>query len=131
MRWSENQYADYLQKKGITPETEKQPKYRNRRVRVDGMLFDSQLEADYYCELKLQLKAGEINGFCRQPEFILVEGLAGQKPVMYKADFIVFNLDGTAEIIDTKGMETEIFKLKHKQFKAKFPNLELKVEKKV
>lgn len=129
MRWSENQYADYLQKKGITITPEKRPKYKNRRVRVDGILFDSQLEADKYSELKLSLHTGTIAGFCRQPEFVLQEGFAATRPITYRADFIVFNLDGTAEIVDTKGFETQEFRRTRKMFAAKFPRLELKVVK--
>ena len=128
MRWSENQYADYLQKKGITVTPEKRPKYRNRRVRVDGILFDSQLEADYYSDLKLQLKMGTIRGFCRQPEFVLQEGFGDIRPITYKPDFIVFYLDGSYEIVDTKGFETQEFKRTRKLFKARFPRLELKIE---
>jgi len=122
---------EYQRKRGSSNifEPVKKPKYNNKRVLVDGILFDSQKEADYYNELKLQLMAGAIRGFCRQPEFILVEGFADRKPVTYKADFIVFHLDGTFEIIDIKGFETEIFKIKHKQFLNKFPGLKIKVVK--
>lgn len=123
---------EYQRKRGsnnIFEPIKKQSKYHNKRVIVDGILFDSQKEADFYNELKLQLMSGAILGFCRQPEFILVEGFADRKPVTYKADFIVFHLDGTFEIIDTKGFETEIFKIKHKQFLNKFPGLEIKIVK--
>jgi len=128
---TEDEYLEYLRKRGSENvfKPAKRAKYNNKRVRVDGILFDSQLEADYYNELKLQLKAGTIRGFCRQPEFVLVEGFAGRKPITYRADFIVFNLDGTAEIIDTKGFETETFRIKHKQFLNKFPGLKIKVVK--
>lgn len=129
MNWTEEQLTEYYKKTGqAQPEPEKKQKYRNNRVIVDGIYFDSQLEADKYGELKLSLKMGVIAGFCRQPEFILIEGLGRVKPEIYKADFIVFNLDGTHEIIDTKGFETEVFKIKHKQFMAKFPRLELRIE---
>ena len=129
LRWTEEEYMDYQRKRGSTNvfQPTKRAKYNNKRIRVDGILFDSQKEADYYSELKLQLKAGTIKGFCRQPEFILVEGFAERKPVTYKADFIVFNLDGTVDIIDTKGYETETFRIKYKQFLNKFPGLELKI----
>ena len=130
MNWSEEDYAEFLKKKGIPTEPKKKSKYRNNRVMVDGIYFDSQLEADFYVDLKLQLRMGTIKGFCRQPEFILLEGFAGQKPETYRADFIVFSLDDTAEVIDTKGFETEVFRIKQKQFKAKFPGLELNVERK-
>lgn len=129
MNYSEEWYADYCKRKGIAqPEPEKKAKYGNNRPMVDGMYFDSQLEADKYSELKLSLHMGVIAGFCRQPEFILQEGFGLTKPICYRADFVVFNLDGTAEVIDTKGFETETFKIKHKLFKAKFPRLELKLE---
>lgn len=132
LRMSEEEYLEYQYKRGsknILEPVKKRSKYNNKRIRVDGILFDSKLEADYYSDLKLQLRAGTIKGFCRQPEFVLVAGFADRKPVTYKADFIVFNLDGTAEIIDVKGMETEVFKIKRKQFEEKFPGLELKVVK--
>ena len=130
LRMSEDEYMEYQRKHGnVFEPIKKKPKYNNKRIRVDGILFDSKLEADFYSDLKLQLKAGVIRGFCRQAEFILVEGFAGRKPVTYKADFIIFYPDGTAEIIDTKGMETETFKLKKKLFQEKFPGLELKIVK--
>lgn len=133
MRMSENEYEDLLRSRGMEPEesekSKKPSKYHSKRVKVDGILFDSQKEADYYSDLKIQLQAGVIKGFCRQPEFVLLAGFAKQRPETYRADFIVFNLDGTAEIVDTKGVETEVFKIKHKQFRAKFPGLELEIVK--
>ena len=47
------------------------------------------------------------------------------KDLRYKADFIVFNNDGTSEIIDVKGMQTEVYKNKKKIFEDKF-NLKIK-----
>ena len=137
MIWTEDEYAEYCRRIKVKPEAlearkakkEKRPsKYRNTRITVDGITFDSQLEADKYSELKLSLRMGVIAGYCRQPEFILLEGLGPTKPETYRADFVVFNLHGTAEIIDTKGTQTEVFRIKHKQFKNKFPRLELKLE---
>lgn len=130
MNWTEEEFAEWQKKKGITPEPEKKKaKYGNNRPIVGGITFDSNLEADKYSELKLSLHMGVIAGFCRQPIFTLLDGLGLTKPETYRADFIVFNLDGTYEIIDTKGgFQTEVFKIKHKQFKAKFPRLELKIE---
>ncbi len=129
MRMTEDEYAELMSRRGATPKMPKPSKYHNKRVMVDGIHFDSQKEADYYSELKLRLHAGEIKGFCRQPEFILIEGFGNQRPETYRADFVVFHLDETADVIDTKGTETEVFKIKKKQFRAKFPGLELKVVK--
>lgn len=71
-------------------------KYKAKKTSIDGHSFDSLKEANYYEELKLRLRAGEIRGFCIQPTFILAPNLK------YKADFIVFNNDGSSEIIDVK-----------------------------
>lgn len=96
----------------------KKSKYRANKVEVDGIKFDSQKEADYYCDLKLRLRAREIRGFCRQAEFILAPNLR------YRADFIVFNLDNTFDIIDVKGFKTQVYKDKKKVFEDK---LDLKI----
>lgn len=130
LRWTEDDFIEYLMRMNKCikePKKQKTPKYNNKRTRADGILFDSKMEAEYYSYLKLQLSAGEIKGFCRQPKFILVEGFADQRPITYSADFIVFNLDGTAEVIDVKGMETEQWNRTKKMFQAKFPRMELKM----
>ena len=106
--WSIEQYKQY-QEKG-----NKRSKYGAVKTKIDGQIFDSKKEADYYCELKLRLQAGEIKGFCLQPTFILAEGLK------YKADFIVFNNDGTTEVIDVKGFKTKEYITKKKVFEDKF-----------
>ena len=119
MRLSEREYEEILQRRGqkaVKPH--KKSKYKNRRVIVDGISFDSQKEADYYCSLKLLHRAGEIKGFCRQPRFVLCG-------CEYVADFIVFHNDGSSEIIDVKGMKTDVYKLKIKQFKEIYPKLEV------
>ena len=135
MRWTEEQYTEYLRKnnkmpgKGLVLKPAKKSKYNANRIRVDGILFDSQLEADYYNDLKLQMKAGTIRGFCRQPEFVLQEGFGDVRPITYRPDFIIFHNDGTYDIVDTKGFETQEFRRTRKLFRAKFPRLELKVVK--
>lgn len=106
----------------------KQSKYRAKKTTVDGITFDSQLEADYYAQLKIRLKMGEISGFCRQPRFVVIEGQNGEKGSEYVADFIEFTPGGQYRIIDVKGMKTEVFKLKMKAFREKYPGLTVEVE---
>lgn len=106
--WSLEQYQEYQKNK------EKRSKYGAVKTSVDGQTFDSQKEADYYCELKLRLQCGDIKGFCLQPIFILAPNLK------YKADFIVFNNDGTSEIIDTKGFKTKEYIAKKKVLEDKY-----------
>ena len=72
-----------------------------------------------YKAKKTSIDGGEIRGFCIQPTFILAPNLK------YKADFIVFNNDGTTEIIDVKGMKTKEYIVKKKVFEDKF-NLKIK-----
>ncbi len=100
--------------KNFTDGKKKKSKYRAYKVSIDGHTFDSQKEADYYSQLKLRLQAKEINGFCLQPTFILAPGLK------YKADFIIFNTDGSTEVIDVKGFKTKEYIAKKKVFEDKY-----------
>lgn len=97
-------------------------KMGNRKTEVDGVRFDSQLEANRYCELKLLKQAGEIQGFGIQPSFVIMEG-----GTRYRPDFIVCGKDGSIWLEDTKGFETDQFKLKQRQWEAVYPWLPLKV----
>lgn len=106
--WSIEQYNEY-KKKG-----NKKSKYGAVKTKVDGYTFDSKKEAEYYCELKARHQAKDIRGFCMQPTFPLVPGLK------YKADFIVFNNDGTTDIIDVKGFKTKEYIAKKKVLEDKY-----------
>lgn len=106
--WTIEEYKEYEKNK------EKRSKYGANRTSVDGHKFDSQKEANYYCELKIRLQAKDIRGFCLQPIFILAPGLK------YKADFIIFNNDGSTEIIDTKGFKAKEYIAKKKVFEDKY-----------
>ena len=106
--WSIEQYKEY-KKKG-----NKKSKYGAVKTQIDGHTFDSKKEADYYMELKMRLLAREIRGYCLQPIFILAANLK------YKADFIVFNNDGTTDIIDVKGFKTKEYIAKKKVLEDKY-----------
>lgn len=123
-RWTANQYRNYKNKKH---------KYNAKKVEIDGIAFDSQKEANYYCQLKLMKQAGEIRDFTLQPKYELQPGFTknGKKirPITYIADFLITYNDGSTEIVDIKGMETKDFKLKKKMFDYRYPNLKLTVRK--
>jgi hypothetical protein len=134
MNWSEEEYQAYLNSKNhkkqdgvILVPTEKKAKYKNKITRIDGIAFRSRLEAEYYSKLKLLKDNKIIAGFSLQPQFVLVEGNEEDKAITYKADFIIFNLDGTFEIVDTKGYESQQWERTFKQFRLKYPNLKLKM----
>lgn len=101
-------------------------KYNNRKVELDGHVFDSQLEADYYAQLKLRKKANDIMFFRLQPRYMLQEGFRkdGKKhqKIEYVADFEVHHNDGTIEVVDTKGYITDVFRIKEKMFHKIYPH---------
>jgi hypothetical protein len=89
-------------------------------------MYDSGDEASYAKQLELQRKAIDpryrVIKIERQPRFILQ-----RKPnqITYKADFRVWYADGHIEVVDVKGMKTDIFKLKIKMMKEKYPEIEI------
>lgn len=101
-------------------------KYGARKTTVDGITFDSKAEADYYSQLKLLQRTGEIEDIELQPKFEIIPGYihpeTGKKirATYYKADFKVTYSDGRQEIIDVKGVRTEVYKLKKKLFEQKY-----------
>lgn len=109
----------------------KKHKYSAKPTEVDGITFDSKREAEYYQELKLLERAGEITRIELQPEYILQEPFRKNgkhhRAIKYRADFKVTYADGTTRIIDVKGMKTPEFRIKQKLFEFKYPDLELKI----
>lgn len=112
------------------PKTKAQ-KYKNKGIWRDGFYFRSQLELKRYCQLKLLCSSEEIAGFVLQPEFILQEGNGENRGITYKADFLILNGDGTYEVEDTKGYESQQWKRTLKQFKLRYPDIDLKILKEV
>ena len=89
-------------------------KYGNVRTEVDGLRFDSKREAAYFSELKLRVKAGEVLWFIRQVAFDLPGGSR------YFADFMEVHKNGTVHVVDVKGVETQVFKLKSGMFTSRY-----------
>ena len=93
-------------------------KYKNRRMEVDGISFDSVLEAQHYQFLKGQKLAGLIIDFECQVRFPITDEIKNDdgslfaKKIDYIADFVVVHLDGSKEVIDTKGMILPLYELK-------------------
>lgn len=105
-------------------------KYRNKKVIVDGEEFDSKKEGNRYKELKLLLKEGKISNLELQPRFLLQDGFKKNgrtfRKIEYIADFKYIE-NGKTIVEDVKGMQTDVFKIKHKIFEKVYPNLELKI----
>ena len=111
-------------------ESERMNKYRNKKVIVDGEEFDSKKEGNRYKELKLLLKAGEISNLELQPKFLLQDSFKKNgktfRKIEYIADFQYIE-NGKTIVEDVKGMQTDVFKLKHKIFEKVYPDLELRI----
>lgn len=104
-------------------------KYLAKKVEIDGHLFDSKTEADYYIHLLIEKEKGHIQNFELQPTFELQPSFKKNgkhyRKIEYIADFEVFHFDGKIEVIDVKGMITPEFSLKQKLFEYRFPEKEL------
>lgn len=102
-------------------------KYGAKKTVAGGITFDSQREAERYCELMLMLRAGEIRELKLQPEFTLQEGFrtpSGEKirAVKYIADFMYKTLiDGEWRTVieDAKGKRTKEYMIKKKLMEGK------------
>lgn len=108
-------------------------KYHNKKVIIDGEVFDSKKEARRYCELIMLQKAGEIRLLQRQVKYVLIPpqhqtferyGKKGQrlkdgqssleKECAYIADFQYHTKDGKLVVEDTKGVRTKDYIIKRK-----------------
>lgn len=96
-------------------EIPKRMKYRNVKVEVDNIKFDSKKEAAYYSKLKLLQKAGDVISFTLQPKYMLT--INGVKCGFYKADFKVEWKSGIVRVVDVKSSMTKtlpVYNLKKK-----------------
>lgn len=105
-------------------------KYRNKKVQIDMYVFDSIAESRRYKELALLQRAGKITELQLQPKFLLQESFRKNGKTYRKIDYIAdfqYEENGKIVVEDVKGKETEVFRLKHKLFEKKYPELELRV----
>lgn len=114
-----------------TDKITKKNKYNAVKTKIDGIIFDSKAEAQYYSELLLLKKAGVVKSFVMQKDFTLQEAFTREngeriKAVRYKADFVVQYTDGHEEVVDVKGMKTRVYINKKKQLLEKYPNINFK-----
>lgn len=106
-------------------------KYRNEKVTVNGVVFDSKKEARRFQELRLLEMAGKITDLQRQVKFVLIpaqrepdtigprgavkQGKIIEREVYYLADFVyIDNKTGEKFVEDAKGMRTKEYIIKRK-----------------
>lgn len=102
-------------------------KFHAKKTEVDGITFDSKREADFYCQLKILQRAGEVKSFSMQVPFVLIPTFKhlGKtiRGVKYIADFVVKYADGHEEVVDVKGMKTKDYIIKQKMLLSKYPDM--------
>ena len=100
----------------------KPSKYRNHKITVDGVTFDSKLEYARWCELKLLERAGEITDLRRQVKIPLC-GSGFTVVAHYIADAAYKTKAGVPVTEDTKSEATAklpLFRLKFKLFRDNY-----------
>lgn len=97
----------YFQKFGV------RNKYGARKTTVDGVVFDSQKEANDYEVLRWREKAGEIRDLKRQVPFVIVDKSEYGRALKYIADFTYTDCEtGEFVVCDSKGVKTDVYRLK-------------------
>lgn len=98
-------------------------KYRNKKVIIDGIKFDSKKEGDRYKELKQMEAQGIITGLSLQKTYELQPKYKlndkSVRSITYKADF-TYQRNGETIVEDVKGMKTDVYKIKKKLFEFKY-----------
>ena len=105
-------------------------KYHAKKIKRDGIVFDSVREYNRWCELQLLERAGKISGLRRQVKFQLIpaqyERIWNQKQHCYRkgrcierdcnyiADFCYYDESGSYVVEDAKGFRTPEYRIKRK-----------------
>ena len=98
-------------------------KYKNKKVEYHGIKFDSQKERNYYIKLKVLEEYGKIKDLKLQVKFELQPKFQFEnktiRSINYVADFTYYDEKNKLHIVDTKGVRTEVYKLKKKMMQYK------------
>lgn len=120
MKLTEKQYKQFINNRIEA----KQSKYHNQKCVYKGIKFDSKKEMAYFIKLELLEQAGEIHDLKRQVDFDLIETfrLNGKtyRKTKYIADFTYLDKDNKYHVVDTKGVRTDVYKLKKKLMAWKY-----------
>lgn len=97
---------------------QKGSKYGNKKVEVNGILFDSKREARRYLDLRAMEIAGQIQNLRLQVKYELlpsqrINGKVVEREVTYVADF-QYQENGMTVVEDAKGYKTPEYRLKKK-----------------
>lgn len=101
-------------------------KYGNKSCWCNsGHCHQSRLEAGYCNLLALLVKAGEIRSYKTQVKYELK--VNGIHITNHYVDFVVETKDGKEEVRETKGMVTDVWKIKYNLFLALYPGIKYEI----
>ena len=134
MRMTEEEYQALIKSRTVNisdpdpvrVKPEKPSKYHSRKCTIldpktaREITFDSEKEAEYYLQLYLREKAGEITDIRRQVKITILDpftDISGRKHrgIYYYADFFFKEVQSSRiHFIDVKGFKTEVYRIKKK-----------------
>ena len=97
-------------------------KYKNVKQTYNGYSYHSKKEAQHAAHLDWLIKAGEVKEWTRQHPLRLY--VNGKNICNYFIDFRVEKTDGTIELHEVKGFETDTWRLKWKLAHALIDEIE-------
>lgn len=83
-----------------------------KKTVVGGKVYDSKFEGSTAQELILEKAAGSILGFDTQVNLDMISN--GYKICVYRIDFVVYNKDGSINLLESKGFRTQEWTMKWK-----------------
>lgn len=101
-----------------------------KRVQHGELTFASQMELDFYLYIS---KNPNVKHITLQPRYKLQPTFHKNgetiRSITYVGDFLIHWKNGQETVIDVKGHETEVFKLKKKLFEYQYPDKRLELVK--
>ncbi|MCA9329216.1 DUF1064 domain-containing protein [Candidatus Saccharibacteria bacterium] len=91
-------------------------KYNAVKQTYNGYSYDSKFEAKCAYELDLRQRAGEIQSWERQ--FKISIDINGTHICNYYCDFRLLLNDNSYELLEAKGIETDVYRIKRKLLEA-------------
>jgi hypothetical protein len=101
-------------------------KYRNLPTEYQGQRYDSRGEAAYAAHLDLLVAAGELRWWRRGKPLVLLDAPTAGDRITYRPDFVISPApDAEVGFVDFKGVQTQVFRVKVRLWKAVYPGTPL------
>ena len=113
-------------RKKANPRSKPVNKHGNKKVTIDGNVFDSKMEGKRYRELKLLERAGEIFDLELQPKYRLQDAFkydgTTYRSINYTPDFRYMK-DGKIVVEEVKGFADTSYKIRKRLFLYQNPDI--------